>query len=313
MSCASPSFCVAVGDSGTGIRPAPSNLAEVVSSTAPLAGIWRQAELGGAHGGLFGVACPASALCVAGDMFGNVVGSASPAGPASAWTSFNAGPSVQVTGASCGSPTQCLLTDDNGDALTSSEPLAGGRAWTTQNLIPYVEPLIHNALFSASCPTPSFCAIGATGEVLTSTDPGAPPPSLTPPKSGGKSTGKGKGKKKHKARPKRPRVVLASAPPPEIFRPHGKAFLQFRFHVKREIQVRGYVCSFDGGKMGRCRSPQRFRVGAGHHVFAVRAVGWTGLWGRPARAPVQVCRHSVIPSECLERLPPPAGPRRASR
>lgn len=97
---------------------------------------------------------------------------------------FDSGVTVQITGVSCSSPSQCLMVDNNGDAPTATDPLGGTAAWTVQNLIPFsTEPLIHNALFSASCPSSSFCAIGGTGEVLTSVNPGAP-------------------------RPKRPRVLL---------------------------------------------------------------------------------------------------------
>ena len=101
-----------------------------------------------------------------------------------------------------------FLSDDNGDTLTATEPLAGGGAWTVQSLIPYTEPLIPNALFGVACSSPTFCALGATGEVLTSTAPAVLSTAPTPPPGDGNSTGKGKGKAKHKVRPKRPRVVL---------------------------------------------------------------------------------------------------------
>jgi serpin B len=304
VSCDSPAFCVAVGDNGTEIRPATTNLGEVVSSTAPLAGLWTQAELPGSHGSLYGVSCPSTTLCVSGDMFGNVVASANPTGPSSAWASFPSGGTVQVTGASCVSTSQCLLVDNNGDALTASDPLGGSGAWTAQNLIPYsVEPLIRNALWSASCPAAEFCAIGATGEVLTSTNPAAPPAPL--PVVGGPKAPP-RQPVKHKARPKRPKVILIAGPP-AVVAPRGKATIQYRFHVKRKYQVRGYACSFDGHRMHPCRSPQRFRVGVGHHHFRVAAIGWTGLRGPMARVATQICRHSVEPGTCLQHMPRPSG------
>lgn len=301
VSCDSPSFCVAVGDNGTNIRPAATNLAEVISSTAPVAGLWQQAELPGSHGSLFGVSCPTTSLCISGDMFGNVVGSTAPGGPAAGWTSFNSGVTVQVTGVSCNSPSQCLMVDNNGDALTAAEPLGGTGAWTVQNLIPYsVEPLVRNALFSASCPSPEFCAVGATGEVLTSINPSAPPPPKPVTGSGNPKTAK------QKLRPKRPRVILLWGQSAEVPIPHGKALLQFRFHVKRKVQVRGYVCSLDHHKMHRCHSPQRFRVGPGHHKFRVRAVGWTGLRGPVAAGTVWVCRRpGAEVATCRKHWPPP--------
>jgi hypothetical protein len=291
VSCNSPSFCVAVGDSGTEIRPSPNNLGEVVSSTVPSAGLWQQAELSGSHGSLYGVSCPTTGLCVSGDMFGNVVGTATPTGPASGWVSFATSVSVQITGASCSSPSHCLLVDNNGDVLTASEPLGGTHAWTAQNLIPFsTEPLVQNALFSAACASPEFCAVGGVGKVLTSVDPSTPAPQASP----GGGGPKGKRPNKNKVRPKRPRVIMYSGVPNELPIPAGKAFLQFRFHVKRKFQVRGFVCSFGHQKLHRCRSPQRFRVGPGHYRFRVRAVGWTGLRGPAAEQRIRVCRRPGV-------------------
>jgi serpin B len=305
VSCDSPTFCVAVGDTGADSRPLPTNSGEVVSSTAPLAGLWAQVEPPGSHASLYGVSCPSTSLCVSGDLFGNVVGTASPTGPASGWASFPVGGTVQITGADCVSTTQCLLVDNNGNALTSAAPLAGSGAWTLQNLVPYsYEPFIPNALWSASCASAEFCAIGGTGEVLTSTDPAAPP-APAPTAKGGAGSGAKKQPAKHKARPKRPKVILIGTFDAVV--PHGKGLLQYRFHVKPKFQVRGFVCSFDHRKMHRCRSPQRFRVGLGRHHFRVAAIGWTGLRGPIERTANEVCRYSVTPTRCLKHLPKPPG------
>ncbi len=306
VSCDSPSFCVAVGDNGTEIHPAATNLGEVVSSTAPLAGLWTQAELPGSHGSLYGVSCASTTLCVSGDMFGNVLATYEPTGPASSWASFPLAGTVQITAADCVSVSRCLLVDNNGNALTASEPLAGSGAWTLQNLIPYsTEPLVPNALWSASCPTAEFCAVGATGRVLTSTDPTAPPPSAPTAKG---VTGSGARKKPAKqARPTRPEVILLAGPA-AVVAPHGKVPVQYRFYVKRKFQVRGYACSFDGRKMRRCRSPQRFHVGVGRHHFRVAAIGWTGRRGPTVGTTTQVCRHSAVPNTCLQHVPPGRGP-----
>lgn len=295
ISCNSPSFCVAVGDSGTGIRPEASNLGEIVTSTAPLAGAWQQAELPGSHGSLYAVSCPSTALCVSGDMFGNLLAATNPLGGAPAWSSFPGGATVQVTGASCFSAASCVLVDNNGDALSSTDPAAGAGAWAVQNLIPYsVDPLIRNAIWSVSCPSPTFCAIGGTGQVLTSLNPTAPPPA--PEKSAGK--GKNGGRKHRRPRPKRPKVFLATPPNPAQAVRHGKLLLRFRFHAKRGVQVRGFVCSINGGKMRRCHSPRDYRVGPGRYVFRVRAVGWTGLRGPAERWGVRVCRKLSAVRHC---------------
>jgi hypothetical protein len=293
VSCTSPSFCVVVGDNGTEIKPFLTNVAEVLSSTAPAAGVWSQTELPGPHGPLFGVSCPTTGFCLAGDMYGNAVGTTAPTGPASGWSSFSAGASVQITGVGCTSPEECLMVDDNGDALTSADPLGGTGAWTVQNIVPYsTAPLVRNAFFSVSCPAAKLCAIGGTGEALTSANPSAPPPAAT------QVGAKGKKPPKHKLRPRRPRALLLAGQSDEVPIRKGKALLQFRFYVKPKFQVRGYVCSFGHAKLRRCRSPRRYRVGPGHHRFRVRAVGWTGLRGPVAQAKVWVCRRSEPTASC---------------
>jgi hypothetical protein len=200
-------------------------------------------------------------------MFGNVLASTDPTGSASAWGSIATGSTVQITGVTC---------------PAANEPHA---------------PFFPNALFSTSCPAAEFCALGATGEVLTSANPLAP---AAPVPVKGPVDGAKKKPKKHKPRPKRPRVILAEGSWPEMVVPHGRALLQFRFHVKRGIQIRGYVCSFDHQKMRRCKSPQRYRVGPGHHAFRVRAVGWTGLRGPMEVSAFQVCRHPAARGICRE-------------
>ncbi len=293
VSCTASSFCVVVGDNGTEIKPFLTNVAEVLSSTAPGAGLWSQAELPGPHGPLFAVSCPTTGFCLAGDMYGNAVGTTAPTGPASGWQTVPAGASVQITGVGCTSPQECLMVDNNGDALTSAEPLGGTGGWIRQNIVPYeVEPLIRNAFFSVSCPAAQLCAIGGTGEALTSANPGAPP--TTTPAAAGKN---GKAPR-HKLRPKHPRVILLAGQSAEVPVRKGKAVLQFRFYVKRKFQVRGYVCSFGHAKFQRCRSPRRYRVGPGHHHFRVRAVGWTGLRGPVAEAHVWVCRRTEPTGSC---------------
>ena len=305
VSCTSPSFCVVVGDNGTEIKPFLTNVAEVLNSTAPATGIWSQVELPGPHGPLFGVACPTTGLCLAGDMYGNAVGTTAPTGPASGWSSFSAGGSVQMTGVGCASPEECLMVDDNGDAFASLDPLGGTSAWTKQNIVPYqTEPLIRNAFFSVSCPAAKLCAIGGTGEALTSANPSAPPPAPVP-------VAGAKGRPaKHKLRPKRPKALLSlNGFGGEVVTRGRKALLQFRFYVRPTFQIRGYVCSFDRAKLHRCHSPRRYRVGPGHHRFRVRAVGWTGLRGPVAEATVRVCHRSQPTVTCRRRAGGPGSAR----
>jgi hypothetical protein len=147
------------------------------------------------------------------------------------------------------------------------------------------EAPVHNGLFGGSCPTSTFCAVGPPGKVLTSLDPTEPPPPPTPV-----AEPKGKKPANHKPRPKRPRVLLLAGWLHELAIPGMRTLLQFRFHVARELQVRGSVCSCGHQKPHPCRSPQRFRARPAHYKFRVRAVGWTGLRGAGIGAPVRTIR-----------------------
>jgi hypothetical protein len=298
VSCTSPSFCLAVGDDGTEIRPSPGNEGVAISSTAPGAGIWSEARLG-VRGSLYGVSCPTTGLCVTGDMFGSVLTTPTPTAGASGWNASPSGATVQITAASCSSPTSCLLTDDNGDVITSAEPLGGAGSWTVQNLIAFpTDAPVHNGLFSASCPTRGFCAVGAPGKVLTSTEPAAAQAAPAPAKGGGAAPKK---PARHKHRPSRPRVILTSREAAEVAIPGRHTKLRFQFHAPDTVQVRGFVCSFDHRAMHPCRSPQTYPVGPGRHKFRVRAVGWTGLRGPREERAIWVCRRPGVSPGSLSR------------
>ena len=213
ISCVSPSFCVAVGDDGEGIRAGPTDRGEILTSINPLGGAWQQVEVPGTPGNLYGVSCPSPALCVTGNALGNLLVSTSPTGPATSWPATPGGGSVQLTAAECPAATRCLAVDNNADVLTSTNPTSGPASWTFTNLIPYTQiagTTISNAMWGASCPTVTFCAISAgDGQVFTSEDPFAA--SLAPIKNGGKK----KSKRRRKG-PKRPRTTLAQRPGPAI-------------------------------------------------------------------------------------------------
>ena len=78
------------------------------------------------------------------------------------------------------------------------------------------------------------------------------------------------------------------------------------FYARKHVQVRGFACKIDGHSVKRCRSPKGYRVGVGHHVFRVRAIGWTGLEGPPEVARFRVCHPTPYPN-CIRHLPPPNG------
>lgn len=179
-----------------------------------------------------------------------------------------------VTGVSCPTPGHCVAVDNNGDVLTSDDPTGGSGSWDFENLVPFSREYgqsPRNALFGASCASTSLCAlVGADGRIFTATDPFAPPP----------DPGRQRGRKA----PRRPRTILV---PTDDFwfnvrtrRRHIRA--KFRFYSP--TKVRGFECKRDRGPYRRCRSPQRYWVGRGRgrHALRVRAIGPTGLRGRPA-------------------------------
>jgi hypothetical protein len=276
VSCAG-SLCVAVAKAGrifTTLDPTggPAAWREVGSPTA------RDIE---------GISCVAT-LCVAGDGGGNILTSSDPIGGAP-FAATNADGSVQITGVSCPTTTICVAVDNNADVLTSAAPTGGPTAWTFENLVPFeAEPPDHgqfvkNALFDASCGSPSLCVlVGAASRIFTSTEPFAAP---TPPTGGG---GPGSATKKKRLRP-RTHLVFA-----EHFwkivgarRHHVKA--RFRFYSRDG--ARGFQCKRDRAPWRPCHSPLRYWVAPGDHVLRVRAIGRTGLRGPVADLRFQVVRE----------------------
>jgi hypothetical protein len=300
ISCLSTALCVAVGDDGDHISPQPTDNGQVLSSTNPLGGVWQRVPMAGAQGSLYGASCPSPTLCVSGNLLGNLVVSTNPIGPTGSWDVIDGGGAVQITDTDCPSPTWCVAIDNNADVLTSTNPTGGPSDWTFTNVLPYpfVDQTQANGMFGVSCPSVSFCAVaGAKGQILTSADPFAVTPVSV------KAPGKGKRKK----RPKRPRVTIARAPTNGIEIDRGaKAPVRIFFYARKHVQVRGFACKLDGLPVKRCRSPKRYRVGVGHHVFRVRAVGWTGLQGPPEVARFHVCHPTPYPN-CMRHLPPPNG------
>jgi hypothetical protein len=300
ISCVSPALCVAVGDNGDGIRPEPTDDGRILSSTNPLAGAWQQVQMPSGQGNLYGVSCPSPALCVTGNLLGNLVFSTNPIGPASAWTMADGGGTVQITDVDCPFVSRCVAVDNNGSVLTSTNPTGGASAWTFTNVIPYpgVDDTIANAMFGVSCPTVSLCAVAVKGgRIFTSEDPFAE--STEPVK-------KKKGKRSRK-RPKRPRTTIARAPMPTNSFAGRKYPARFRFFARKHVQVRGFVCKIDRRPLKRCRPPKDYLVGFGKHVFRVRAIGWTGLKGPVAVARFRVCRPVPSPTPlppCWKHAPP---------
>jgi len=297
ISCASSAFCVAVGDNGDNTRPEPTDQALALSSTNPLAGAWEKVTFPGRQH-LFGVSCPSAQLCVSGDELGNLLVATDPS--SGAWHQIDGGGSVQITDSACPSPTLCLAVDDNGDALSSTNPTGGAEDWTFTNIAPFPqgEETAANAFFAVSCPGRSFCAIAANkGQIFTSQNPFAVTTTEVAPI---------RKHRKHRKRPKRPHVTIAARPAPINPLARGKLKARFRFFARNHVQVRGFACKLDGRPLRRCRSPKTYHVGYGHHVFRVRAIGWTGLKGPAEVDRFRVCHPTRYP-DCEKHLPPPTG------
>jgi hypothetical protein len=243
ISCPGPSLCVAVSRDG-----------RIVSSTDPTGGAaaWKTVAQPG-FGTLYGVACPSTSLCVTADDH-DFFATANPNGEAAEWTTESGVTPLQVTALSCASTAACAAVDNNADVFTSAEPAAGPGAWSFVNAIPYTAS---NGVFGVSCPTRSFCAMGAAqGRVAFSTDP-----------FGDESTPAKLSPGKHQ---RRPTVKLTGHPRRRVAIDAGRrARVRFRF---REIGVRhaGFLCGLDRGRFGRCRSPKAYSVGPGRHAFRVK-------------------------------------------
>jgi hypothetical protein len=272
VSCATPSLCVAVAKGG-----------RIFVSEDPTGGAsaWHQAGSPMPRD-LQAVSCVAMLLCAAGDAGGNILTSSEPTGEG-AFTETNPTGSVQMTGVTCPTTRHCVAVDNNADVLTSTNPTGGPSAWTFENLVPFeaagtgASPFVKNALFGASCASPSLCVlVGADSRIFTATDPFAAPSSSGAP-----------GKRIRR----RPRTVLVFA---EGFwessvtrRRHLKA--HFRFYSRDG--ARGFLCKPDRGRWRPCRSPLRYWVPIGHHFLRVRAIGPTGL-----RGPITSLRFAVLQS-----------------
>ena len=269
VSCGTPSFCAAVGDEG-----------RVVTSTDPTgdASAWTVVGAPGGPGSLRGVTCVATSLCLSGNEGGNLLSSTNPTGGLSSWKAVSVDSSVQITGAFCPSASACLSVDNNGNLLSSTNPTGGASAWSLTNLVPYRQPagnaLEGNGLFGVACPSSSLCVVtGALGQIFSSTTPFA--------------AASGPGKQAGGRRPKRPRVRIAKIRLPfrkQIEAGTGRVMIRFYANGK----VRRFACKLDRRPFRPCRSPKRYPVGIGKHVFKVRATGVTGLKGPVTRATFKI-------------------------
>ncbi len=269
ISCATASLCVAVAQEG-----------RLLASTNPTGGapVWKEIGDPAGPGDLQAVDCLATSFCIAGNGGGNLLTSSEPSGGAASWGEANGGGSVQITGVSCASPSRCAAVDNNGDVLTSVNAAAG--SWSIRNLVPYAKPAEEgipplNALFGASCPATSLCAlVGANGRIFTNGEPfGAPAPAPSKPHN--------------RHRPEHPRTILFRADRFHNVTAHLRFHARFRFYALGG--ARGFRCKRDRGSWRPCHSPIRYWVSIGSHVLRVRAIGTTGLLG-----PIAIDHFRVI-------------------
>jgi hypothetical protein len=289
VSCPTASLCVVVANDG-----------RILTSTEPLGdgSAWRVVGAPGGPGSLQAVSCASPTLCLTGNEGGNLLASTNPTGALSGWDEFPGGGSVQITGISCPTVSECLAVDDNGSVLRSTDPTGGRSAWTYENVIPYAPPpqgayLEGNGLFAASCPSSNLCvASGTQGQIIASSDPFSQPPPAQGQKQGKKGKARG---------PKRPRTKIATVRQPTsgaLHKHRGRVKIRF-YSVGR---ARGFLCRFDHQRhFKRCRSPKRYPIDTGRHMFSVRAIGMTGLKGPVTREEI------FIPPFCKNHFGRPLG------
>lgn len=284
VSCPTVGFCAAVDNEGSIV---------VSGDPAGPAAAWSPVGRPGGASGLNGISCPTPSLCVTGNA-GQMIASTDPAGGVGAWRAVPAGTGLPVKGVSCPTTGACAAVDNNSDAIVSTNPTGGAGAWSFTNVIP--APQIGggpNGTFGISCPSVSLCvAVGAQEQIISSADPFAPDPVVSAGPRGGL------------------RVLITSHPPKRVPPRRRGARVAFRFHAIGGRAAR-FKCKLSGRRRGHrhrhrrgfsaCRSPVRYRVGGGKHVFRVRAIAPGGRRSRPAtfhfrvghlieRQPVGSCR-----------------------
>jgi hypothetical protein len=183
LSCGSVSFCVALNGYYGGYNPSQT----LLTSDRPAGGAkaWTatsDAELGG-------FSCPTVSLCV-GFRGSQILTTATPVG-ASAWTVQYTEPSSilgycgkggctgDIRSVTCASATLCVAINGNGYVVGSTDPSGGASAWNATQAVPGCSSGCP-ALGGVSCPSTSFCVIGSSAGILTSTDPASGPWNLAP-------------------------------------------------------------------------------------------------------------------------------------
>jgi hypothetical protein len=114
-----------------------------------------------------GVACPTVALCVAGDVGGNIVASTSPSTRGWTISNIDSGGSREDMSLACPNGSLCIAADSlSGQIAASTDPAGGAGSWT-----PVFQ---HAGVTGVSCASTTMCvAVDSAGNVITSTNPTA--------------------------------------------------------------------------------------------------------------------------------------------
>jgi hypothetical protein len=148
FACASTTLCVGGDDAG-----------RVFASATPTKGkSWTKQRVDGRNA-ITAIACaPASTLCVATDVAGNVITTTKPL--ASQWHVTHIDPAGGLTAVDCPSAGLCVAVDGAHDVFTSTSPAGGAGTWKRTTGV-------DGDLTALSCPTAQLClAVDGDGGVV---------------------------------------------------------------------------------------------------------------------------------------------------
>jgi hypothetical protein len=312
VSCPTPGLCVGASLQG--------NLFSSTNPTGGAAA-WKIVPLGGErepHIHLTGISCPAPTLCVAVAYGSKIVYSTDPTGERSAWTVVELAEPLDFRGVSCASVSFCVAVDNEGKIAASANPTGPASAWgpavspaglnglngiacpsvslcVTGNagqIISSTNPTLGSSwnvvaagtglpVKGVSCPLVTACAaVDNNADVIVSTNPtgGASAWSFTnvipaplDPKTG-------------KVDETTNGMFAISCPTTSLCAAAGQyeQVITFGFHaIGVGVKTAHFKCRLSGRHYRPCRSPRRYRVGKGTHLFRVRAIGTGGIKGPP--------------------------------
>jgi hypothetical protein len=166
ISCVGTSFCAGAGNG------------EVAVSDSPTTGAWSTPTQIVGTPTLYGVSCPRTTRCYAGDDSGHVLVTSRPTGGATAWTapgSVTGRTSSGFFGMACPTISLCVAGRDEdpigtsgsgGSGTYSTNPSGPLSGWKTIPLLHGPDPIVHG-FFNAGCAGKSLCAIMSDSGILS--------------------------------------------------------------------------------------------------------------------------------------------------